>query len=91
MSLTCKVLTIDAWREPEGGWTWNQWYDTGRTFELEENETNRSILKKMREDLELLSEASKGKVAVEDDGYNMVIAIRGTMEPMLAIEYGVHY
>lgn len=89
MSLTCKILSIDAWREPEGGWTWNAWYDTGSTFELEENESNRSILKKMRE--EVLSEESKGLVAVEDDEYNMVILKASTREPIFAIEYGVHY
>ena len=90
MSLTCKVLSVDAWREPEGGWTWNAWYDTGSTFELEEAESNRSILKKLR-DGNLISEVSKGLVAVEDDQYNIVIMLKGTRRPFLAIEYGVHY
>ena len=32
--------------------------------------------------------SSKGKLVVEDDGYSIVITIRSTGEPLLAIEYG---
>ena len=84
-----KLLSIDAWRDPEGGWFWNQWYSAGE-FDLEENESNRSILRKLR-DAGFLNEQSKGKVAVEDDGYNVVIMTKGTREPLFAIEYGNHY
>ena len=85
--MICKVLSIDAWRDPEGGWTWNAWYDTGVVYDLDENESNRSILKNLRE-YGLLSKESKGKVAIEDDGYNIVVMAKGTREPLYAIEYG---
>jgi len=87
--MLCKVLSIDAWRDGDHGWFWNQWFSAGK-FNLEEGETNRSILRKMR-DGGWLADASKGKVAVEDDQYNLVIVAKGTREPLFAIEYGNHY
>jgi len=87
--MKCKVLSIDAWRDNENGWFWNQWFSAGE-LDLEENETNRSILHKMR-DGGWLTENSKGKVAVEDDQYNIVIVAKGTREPLFAIEYGNNY
>ena len=38
----------------------------------------------------LLGYASKGRVALEDDGYNVVIVNKSTREPLFAIEYGAH-
>lgn len=85
-SVTCKVLSIDAWRDPNGGWTWNAWHDTGKRFELA-NQSNRAILKWFRAE-GMLASGSAGRVAVEDDGYNVVIMAKGTREPLFAIEYG---
>ncbi len=85
----CKILSIDAWRVPEGGWTWNAWYDTGEQYDMTTRPTNRAILRDLR-DMGLLSEESKGRVAIEDDGYNIVIMAKGTREPLYAIEYGPH-
>jgi hypothetical protein len=85
--MDCQILSIDAWREPEGGWTWNMWYHAGKYFDLKDDENNRTILRKMRESGHL-SEESKGKVAVEDDGYNIVIKRKSNQMPLFAIVYG---
>jgi len=81
-----KILSIDAWREPEGGWTWNNWYHVG-DYPYPLNSGTRQLLKMLRYD-GYLSENSKGRVTVDDDGYNIVIIDRGTREPLFAIEYG---
>jgi hypothetical protein len=78
------VLSIDAWNGPEG-WFWNSWYKAGSLDELPES--NRKILRALREN-GILSASSAGKVAIEDDGYNIVILAKGTREPLYAIEYG---
>lgn len=90
------VLSIDAWRY-DGGWTWNMWHKVG-TVERTDFETltaggaksNRRVIRFFREH-GYLSEGSKGKVAIEDDGYNVVVIDKGTREPLFAIEYGPHY
>ena len=79
-----KILSIDAWRY-DGGWTWNNWFNVGSIEKIPEG--NRRILKMMR-DKGYLSEGSKGRVTVDDDGYNVVILDKGTREPLFAIEYG---
>lgn len=88
----CRILSIDAWREEEG-WTWNDWFSTGYTIPIDmlEKMSDRQLIKYCRDELSLLSIASKGKVAVEDDQYNKVIIERSTRRPLYAIEYGCHY
>lgn len=87
-----RILSIEAWRY-DGIWNWNQWWHVGdmwkEDFEKIES-SNRKILAWMREE-GLLSEASKGKVAVEDDESNIVILKKSTREPIFAIEYGPEY
>ena len=80
-----KVLSIDAWRNGDG-WDWNQWFNAG-TVELENLDNTRSVLKAMR-DQGFLSEASKGRVEIDDDQYNLVICDRNNHMPIFAIEYG---
>jgi len=86
---THRVLSIDAWRDSEGGWDWNQWYDTGDTVNLAGNETTRQLLALLREQ-GVLTSASAGFVAVEEqdygDSYQVVILARGTREPWIALE-----
>ena len=79
-----KVLSIDAWRNGDG-WDWNQWYDAG-TVELDSLNT-RVVLSRMR-DQGFLSDASKGRVYIDDDQYNLVICDRNNHMPIFAIEYG---
>jgi hypothetical protein len=86
-----RVLSIDGWRDNEG-WTWNQWFEVG-TLDKEEFETlttNRKVLKWFR-DNNYLSNFSKGKMSIDDDGYNLVVQNKDTFEPLFAIEYGPEY
>jgi hypothetical protein len=79
------VLSIEAWRTHEGGWTWNSWHKVGEVESVPD--TNRGVIKLLRDE-GYLSEKSKGRVTVEDDGYNKVVVDRNTREPLFAIEYG---
>ena len=90
------VLSIDAWRYDDG-WTWNNWFKVGtvepkdfRALTRSRAKTNRRMIRFFREH-GYLSEGSKGRVAIEDDGYNVVVIDKGTREPLFAIEYGPHY
>lgn len=84
---TVRVLSIDAWRSAEGGWDWNNWHHVGDVPREWCGLKPRALLRNMRE-AGYLSEYSVGRVAVEDDQYNIVIVARGTREPMFALEYG---
>lgn len=83
---TIRVLSIDAWRDGDG-WTWNQWFNRGTCPLSVCDMKPRALLRFMRHE-GYLSDGSKGCVAVEDDGYNMVIVARHTREPLFALEYG---
>lgn len=84
---TVRVLSIDAWREAEGGWAWNNWYAAGEVPRAVLDYTPRRLIGYMRRE-GFLSAGSVGRVAVEDDGYNLVLVERGTRMPAFAIEYG---
>lgn len=83
-----RIVSIDAWNSPEG-WTWNAWYSIGII-----PDDRLSILGSVRKTLAYLRQAghlsaySAGRVAVEDDGYNLVVLDRGNRKPLLAIEAG---
>lgn len=79
-----RILAIDAWRY-DHGWTWNNWFHVGDVESLPDS--SRALLKLLREE-GYLSNLSKGRVAIEDDGNNTVIVEKGTRRPLLAIEYG---
>ena len=77
------LLSIDAWRYDEG-WTWNQWFNIENDIYLEDI-SPRKLFKFMRRN-GWLSDESKGRVELEDDGYNIVIQDRNTHEPIFAFE-----
>lgn len=82
----CRVLNIDAWRHGSG-WDWNNWRACG-WFPLALLDANpRAVFRYLREHGGL-SEASAGRVALRDDGYNLVVESRSNGEPLFAIEYG---
>lgn len=81
-----RVLSIDAWRDHEG-WNWNNWYGAGWFPLGHVDDKPRAILRRLRA-LGLLSAASAGRVALDDDGYNLVVRLRVNGEPIFAIEYG---
>jgi hypothetical protein len=83
-----RILSVDAYKD-DGSWQWNTWYEAA-TITVEQFlglKNNRTTLRLLRDDLELLTIASIGKVRVSDDGYNVVIEARNG-RPLLAIEYG---
>ena len=83
---TFPVLSIDAWAEPDGGWTWNQWFNVG-SIDLDLDAEDRQIIQAMVNAGYLTALALESAV-VEDDGYNLVIVDMETREPVFAIEYG---
>jgi hypothetical protein len=85
---TFKILSIDAWREPEGGWTWNNAHtlEEGVMFSNDQL-TPRRILAALRKWGYLTSE-SKGRCRVDDGGtcgdlYE--IQDKNTGKPLLAL------
>lgn len=81
------VLSIDAWRDCGGGWTWNSWYRIGFAPLAWADLKPRAMLRRMR-DAGIITASSAGRVAVDDDGYNVVVVERGTREPVIALAYG---
>lgn len=82
-----RILSIDAWRGIEGGWDWNAWHGVGRAPVETLNYTPRRLLAWFRRE-GYLSAQSAGRVAVHDDGHNLVIIDRANQMPLFAIEYG---
>ena len=86
-----RVLSVDAWREAEGSWGWNNWHHVANVTKAEFEacgDSARKLLKLFRDRTGL---AGWGQVAIEDDGYNVVVVERHTREPLYAIEYGPEY
>ena len=87
--LKTKLLGIDAYRDCENSWAWDNWFEIEGDIYLDQ-----SILNNTRKLLEFcrrsgwLTKQSKGHLTIEDDGYNVVICNRKTHEPILAFCYG---
>lgn len=81
------ILSIDAWRDIDGGWFWNAWYKVGTIERSLCDLPPRKLLRYLRE-RGILTPGSAGKVAIEDDQYNVVIVAKGTREPLIALAYG---
>lgn len=84
--VSIRLLSIDSWRD-ECGWTWNNWHSLARVPATWADLPVRKLLWTLREH-GYLAASSAGRVAIEDDGYNVVIKARGTGEPLYALEYG---
>ena len=82
-----RVLSIDAWRDPKCGWFWNNWFHVDDVPAELVDMSPRRLLRAMRE-RGYLSNYSKGRMTVEDDGYNVVILRKSDGMPEFAIEYG---
>ena len=82
-----KILSVEAWPY-DGSWQWNDWHTVGSIASNEIPESNRKLLRYFR-DQGYLTKGSAGRVAVNDDGYNIVITERNG-KPLYAIEYGCH-
>ena len=90
----CKLVSIDAWKEPEGGWNWNDLSvieeDIYIASDSEILSSPRKAIKYFRENLDVLNENSKGKVSVYlggdiIDGILVEVQARGTGEPLFAL------
>lgn len=87
-----QILSIEAWRDSEGGWTWNQWYARGTLTAADLDKCapggrvdTRKLLTALRaEGLDIPS----GMVAVDDDQHNYVVVQKNTREPLYAVCYG---
>jgi hypothetical protein len=84
---TVSILSIDAWRTDQSGWTWNEWRKVGSCDVSVCDLSPRKLLVFMRSE-GYLSAESAGHCAIEDDQYNIVIVQRTTREPLFAIAYG---
>lgn len=89
---TFPVLSIDAWGNEEDGYDWNSWNNVG-TIDLDLNldAENRDIIRYIicaMIGAGYLQPIAKEACEVEDDGYNVVIVLKTTREPLFAIEYG---
>jgi hypothetical protein len=86
VSRTVNVLSIDARRNCDNCWEWNDWHKVGRIDVSVCDLPARALLKVMRSE-GYLSAYSAGRVAVKDDGYNRMIVRRSDNMPLFAIDY----
>ena len=82
-----KLLSIDAWRDSENGWYWNNSYLMEDDIYIEESElTPRKILRFLR--TICLNDKSKGKLFIEDvaqGDYCFEVCLKSTGEPLFAL------
>ena len=81
-----EIRSVDAWRD-ECGWSYNNSFPIlkNEKLMLPSSITNRNLLKFLR-DWDVLSEASKGRVLVNDQHWPFVeIQLKGTFEPIIQI------
>lgn len=81
-----RLLSVDALRDADGGWQWNNWTSRGMVPAAWCDLKPRALLRALRESGRF--DTAPGRVAIEDDGYNLVIVTRGTREPLGALAYG---
>ena len=59
-----RLVSIDGWRDYDGGWAWNDWYTVEDGVYLGNDITARRLLKFMRQS-GWLTNASKGRVRID--------------------------
>lgn len=83
------LLGVDALKY-EGCWNWDSWWRIEDSIYIESKPTPRLIFKLLRQ-WGYLNDYSKGKVELDDDGYNLVICKKSNHQPVLALCYGEHW
>ncbi len=82
------IISIDAWRDADGGWTWNDWH-TVRTIELPASAlTPRKLLNALRRE-GILTKQSCGRVAVEEthgEHFFCEVQAKNTREPLISVQ-----
>ena len=78
-----ELFSIDAWRS-ECGWDWNNMFSLDKDIYIgSDSITPRKIFKLLRNGY--LSDYSKGKVRLDDTGFDLVIEDKNTGEPIFAL------
>tara|TARA_S200002703_G_scaffold4693_2_gene5831 strand:- start:25295 stop:25594 length:300 start_codon:yes stop_codon:yes gene_type:complete len=74
------------------GWQWNKWFQLEEAiwFDPSVLSSARQLLRYCRDKLQILSEESKGKLTIEDDGYNVCVNLRNG-ETIFAFCYGENW
>jgi len=80
------LLSVDALRGGDGEWQWNEWRSRGVIPLAWCDLPPRALLRKLRD--RGGAYPAPGRAAIEDDGHNVVVLLRGTREPIAAIAYG---
>lgn len=76
------LVSIEAWRNSEGGWDWNNQYKL-EEVEIDSNISSRKLCKWLRNNF-YLNERSKGKVRVNNEYEIIEILNKATNEPIFA-------
>lgn len=84
-----RVLNVSAYKD-DGYWNWSYWNTVAEITKEQflALKSDRQTIKFVRDELNLLSEHSKGRVKCEDDGYNLTIVQKSNNMPLFAFEYG---
>lgn len=83
---TVTVLSVDAWSDGMGGWSWNNWRCVGEIPHAWLRLAPRRLLRLLRSE-GYLGPGSVGRARVEDDGYNVCIQERSG-RTVIALAYG---
>jgi hypothetical protein len=85
--LELPILSIDAWRESEGGWIWNDAHKLAVTIPADcVNWSNRKLLAYLRNDAGILSDKSAGRVSIDRGESYITINEKSTIHPLYAID-----
>jgi len=82
------LYQVDSWHDGFG-WSWNNWWKLEEGIWLNPTvlDSARLLLRFCRDNLQILSEESKGKLCIEDDGYNVCVNLRNG-QTIFAFCYG---
>ena len=88
-TLSYTVRTVDAWKDENGGWVWNNSIPCGE-IKIPDSASNREIFKRLR-DANFLTNDSKGTVYIEEFGERDIeIRLRSNDMPILALMCDSH-
>mgnify|MGYP003111966693 CR=1 FL=1 len=86
-----ELLSVEAYRD-DSYWQCNSWHSLEKGIYLHPDTlfNARALLKYCRDHLQIVTQSSKGKLQIEDDGYSVQIQARNG-EPLFAFCYGENY